>query len=342
MLQFAIVGCGRIAQRHAKHIDNFGELTAVCDIVGRKAEELGGEYGARVFTDYKEMLQEASQADVVAVCTPNGLHAEHTIEALQHGYHVLCEKPMSLSVTDCGQMITQAEKANKRLLIVKQNRFNPPIAAVKEAMAEGRLGKILNVQVNCFWNRHAEYYQSSDWRGSADVDGGTLFTQFSHFIDIMYWMVGDIVEARAISDNLAHQGTTEFEDTGVVALRFRNGAIGGIHHTTNAHGGNMEGSITIFGEKGTVKIGGQYLNELEYQDIEDFKITGIPTSAGANDYGAYQGSMSNHDKVYENLVEVIQGDGKAATVGYEGLKTVEIIEKIYDESRSLKAVKRKL
>jgi predicted dehydrogenase len=149
----------------------------------------------------------------------------------------------------------------------------------------------------------------------------------------MYWIVGDVVEAQAISDNLAHQETTEFEDTGVVTLRFRNGAIGGIHHTTNAHGGNMEGSITIFGEKGTVKIGGQYLNELEYQDIEDYKISGIPTSAGANDYGTYQGSMSNHDKVYENLVDVIQEDGRAATVGYEGLKTVEVIEKIYGKAR---------
>lgn len=328
-INFAIVGCGRIAQRHAKHIDNIGQLTAVCDVVENRAVELGSEYRARAFTDLDNMLAEATDVDVVSICTPNGLHAEHTIRAVQAGYHVLCEKPMALSVADCGRMIKEAEKANRRLFVVKQNRFNPPVAAVKELVDSGQLGRIYSVQLNCFWNRHQQYYEESAWRGSKDLDGGVLYTQFSHFIDIMYWLVGDVEETQAVTDNFNHVDTTEFADTGVVTLQFRNGAIGGIHFTTNAHGGNMEGSITLFGEKGTVKIGGEYLNELEYQDLADHAIEGVKSSTSANDYGTYQGSMSNHDKVYENLIRVFRGDEEAATVGYEGLKTVEIIENIY-------------
>lgn len=333
-INFAIIGCGRIAQRHAKHINNVGRLSAVCDVVEDRAVQLGEEYDANPYTDLDDMLQQETNVDVVSVCTPNGLHAEHTSRAVRAGYHVLCEKPMALSVADCGRMITEAEKANKRLFVVKQNRFNPPVAAVKDIVDGGRLGRIYSVQLNCFWNRHQQYYKESSWRGSKDLDGGILYTQFSHFIDIVYWIVGDVEKAQAVTDNFNHIETTEFADTGVVALRFRNGAIGGIHFTTNAHGGNMEGSITIFGEKGTVKIGGQYLNELEYQDLSGPAIQGVKQSAGANDYGTYQGSMSNHDKVYENLVSVFRGDNEAATVGYEGLKTVEIIEKIYSAVRT--------
>jgi len=337
MIDFAIVGCGRIAQRHAKHISSVGRLRAVCDVVEDRAQGLAHEYGATPYVSLEEMLAAESSVDVISVCTPNGLHAEHTIQALQADFHVLCEKPMALTVADCGRMITEAEKANRRLFVIKQNRFNPPVAAVKRAVDEGKLGRILSVQVNCFWNRHQEYYQQSEWRGTNALDGGTLFTQFSHFVDILYWIVGDVEKARALSANQAHEEVIEFEDTGVVALKFRNGAIGGLNYTTNAYGGNMEGSITIFGDRGVVKIGGQYLNELEYQNIEGFEIKGLKQSAGANNYGTYQGSMSNHDKVYENLVEVFDDGGVAATVGYEGLKTVEIVEKIYAASRKLEA-----
>lgn len=329
-INFSIVGCGRIAQRHARHIESVGNLVAVCDIVEERASELAEAHDATPYVDIDDMLQNDQGVDVVAICTPNGLHAEHTIRAVRAGYHVLCEKPMALSVADCGRMITEAEKANKRLFVVKQNRFNPPVAATKEVVEQGGLGRIYSVQLNCFWNRHQQYYQESSWRGRAELDGGVLFTQFSHFIDLMYWLVGSVEEAQAVTENFNHKDTTDFADTGVVTLKFRNGAIGGVHFTTNAHGGNMEGSITLFGEKGTIKIGGEYLNELEYQNIADRTITGLEESTGANDYGTYKGSMSNHDKVYENLVEVFRGDEKAAVVGYEGLKTVEIIEKIHD------------
>lgn len=337
-LKFAIIGCGRIGNRHAKHIQKVGELIAVCDINKNKADGLAEEYGCVSYYSLEKLLSNEESVDIVAICTPNGLHAEHSIQALQSGYHVLCEKPMALSVADCGRMLTEAEKSNKRLFVVKQNRFNPPINAVKNLVDEGRLGRLLSVQVNCFWNRHEEYYKSSDWKGSLDLDGGTLFTQFSHFIDIMFWLAGDIDNVWAVTKNQNHHDTIEFEDTGVVGFNFTNGAIGGLSYTTNAYGGNMEGSITLFGTKGTVKIGGEYLNELEYQNIEGYEIKNLKVSAGANDYGNYKGSMSNHDKVYDNILEVFKNDGVATTVGYEGLKTVEIIEKIYSCARVAKKV----
>src|SRR5947207_11099086 len=174
---------------------------------------------------------------------------------------------MALSVQDCGEMIKEAERANRRLFIVKQNRFNPPVEAVKKAIDEGRLGKVYSIQLSCFWNRNNEYYDNS-WKGTLNMDGGTLFTQFSHFIDLLYWMIGDIKTVQAFTSNFHHQGEIEFEDTGVVALQFYNGAIGTINYTVNSFKKNMEGSLTIFGEKGTVKIGGQYLNELEYKSID--------------------------------------------------------------------------
>jgi UDP-N-acetyl-2-amino-2-deoxyglucuronate dehydrogenase len=331
-LGFAIVGCGRIAARHAQHIANVGRLVATCDVIVERAKQLAEPHQANAYPCIEEMLRSESSIDVVAVCTPNGLHAEHTIAALRAGSHVLCEKPMAISVADCGAMIQEAERANRRLFIVKQNRFNPPVAAVKELLDSGRLGRLYSVQLNCFWNRNADYYRDS-WKGTRALDGGSLYTQFSHFIDLLYWFVGDVKEALALVDNYAHQEIVEFEDTGVVALRFHNGVLGTIHFTTNAFAQNMEGSLTIFAERGTVKIGGQYLNELEYQRIDDFEITGLPAGNPANNYGQYQGSMSNHDRVYENLVEVLTRNGVIATNGYEGLKTVEIIDKVYTAAR---------
>jgi UDP-N-acetyl-2-amino-2-deoxyglucuronate dehydrogenase len=360
MMKFSIIGCGRIAQRHAEHIHKLGKLISVCDIIEERSKELAGRYGADSYTSVERLLKGARETDIVAVCTPNGLHAEHTIKALESGFHVLCEKPMALTVADCSKMINAAEKAGKQLFIVKQNRFNPPVAAVKKLIDEGRLGRIFSVQLSCFWHRNTAYYDGS-WKGTKDMDGGTLFTQFSHFIDLLYWMVGDIKEVRGYAGNFAHEGI-EFEDTGVVSALFYNGAIGTINYTVNSHNRNMEGSLALFGEKGTVKIGGQYLNELEYQDIRDYTIENLPPGNPPNNYGLYQGSMSNHDKVYEQVIDAIQradgiprsGDGSGAGAGggiaagrdvsagrgsnangYEGLKTVEIIDKIYSTIKYL-------
>lgn len=330
MIKFAIIGCGRIAERHAQHIKNFGELKAVCDIKKERAKQLGKKYNVPAYYSIDDLLENESDADVISVCTPNGLHAQHTIKSLKKGFHVLCEKPMALSVNDCEDMIKESEKANKKLFVVKQNRYNPPVAALKKAIEEGRLGKILSVQLNCFWNRNENYYKNHDWKGTKNLDGGILYTQFSHFIDLLYWLIGDIENAYSINKNFLRKNIIEFEDSGVAMLKFNNGAIGSIHYTINSYGKNMEGSITIFGEKGTVKIGGQYLNELEYQNIENYKIANLPQGNPANNYGEYKGSMSNHDKVYQNVIDVLKNNGTIATSGCEGLKTIKIINKIYD------------
>jgi UDP-N-acetyl-2-amino-2-deoxyglucuronate dehydrogenase len=331
-LKFAIIGCGRIAERHAEQIGRLAILSAVCDIVESKANNLGRKYNSNIYFNIDDLLQKEEGIDVVSICSPNGLHAEHSIKALRKGFHVLCEKPMAINVFDCGEMIKEAERANKRLFIVKQNRYNPPVQAIKKVIDEGRLGKIYSVQLNCFWNRNNEYYSQSDWKGTKLLDGGTLYTQFSHFIDLLYWFFGDVKKTKAITRNYNHKGIIEFEDSGAVIVEFYNGIIGTINYTVNSYSKNMEGSLTIFGEKGTVKIGGQYLNELEYQNIEDYIIKDLPEGNPPNNYGKYLGSMSNHDKVYMNVIEVLQNKGIIATNGYEGLKTVEIIDKIYTEA----------
>ncbi len=335
MINFAIIGCGRIAQRHAEHINNNGKLVAVCDIVKSKADDLALKYSAKAYYSIEELLENEKGIDVVSICSPNGLHAEQSIKSLNAGFHVLCEKPIAIDVNDAGEMIKAAEKANRRLFAIKQNRFNPPVAAVKQAIEEGRLGKIYSAQLSCFWNRNEDYYRNS-WKGTKNLDGGTLYTQFSHFIDLLYWIVGDIKKTEAFIGNYSHEGIIEFEDTGVVIVEFYNGAIGTINYSVNSFQKNMEGSLTIFGEKGTVKIGGQYLNELEYQNIEDYKIENLPEGNKPNNYGNYFGSMSNHDKIYENLVQVLTNNASISTSAFEALKTVEIIDKIYSSAKSVR------
>ncbi len=328
ILHFAIIGCGRIAQRHAEHIYNKAVLSAVCDVIPEKADALAKKMNTIAYNGIEEMLGSGTAIDIVSVCSPNGLHALHSMQALNAGKHVICEKPMALTVDDCRKMIAAAEKNNRQLFVVKQNRYNPPVAAVKKLIEEGRLGTIYSLQLTCFWNRTEEYYKNS-WKGTKDLDGGTLYTQFSHFIDLLYWMIGDVKEVHAVTDNFQHKGIIDFEDTGVVTLRFANGALGTINYTVNSHQKNMEGSLTVFGERGTVKIGGEYLNELEYQQIEEYKIENLPEGNKPNNYGTYVGSMSNHDLVYDNVIEVLENGGTITTGAFDGLKTVEIIQKIY-------------
>jgi len=329
-VKFIIVGCGRIAERHAEHIAKLGHLVAVCDVKPERVRLFTQKYGAQGFIDIDALLLAHLDADVVSVCTPNGLHAEHSIKALRAGYHVICEKPMALSVSDCERMIMEAEKSGKKLFIVKQNRFNPPVVETKRLIDEGKLGEILSVQLNCFWNRNEGYYKTSDWKGTRALDGGVLYTQFSHFIDLLYWMFGEVEEVTAHVGNSNHP-YTEIDDHGVAVVKFANGVIGTIHFSTNAHKKNLEGSITIFGEKGTVKVGGEYLNVLEHASVEGYTPPELPAGV-ANDYGTYKGSMSNHDKVYQNVLAVLKENAPISTSGMEGLKTVAIIRKIYDSS----------
>lgn len=330
-LDFILIGCGRIAQRHAEHMQKYGKLVAVCDIDRSKANALSQTTGAKAFYSIDLLIEDHPPATIAAICTPNGLHAQHSIQLLNAGYNVLCEKPLGLTSIECGSMMQAAEKANRRLFTVKQNRYNPPVVAIKKLIDEHRLGRIFSVQLNCFWNRNEDYYKNS-WKGTLKLDGGTLYTQFSHFIDLLIYLIGDIAEVKAMTGNFAHNEIIEFEDTGVVILKFNCGALGTINYTVNCFSKNMEGSITIFAEKGTVKVGGQYLNELEYQDINDYTIENLPKGNTANNYGNYVGSMSNHSEVYKNLVDVFINNAAITTSGFDGYKTVRFIEKIYKEA----------
>lgn len=329
-MNFAIIGCGRIGTRHAEHIDKLGNLKAVCDIDELKGAELALKYNCKHYLKLSDLLKAHPEIDLVAICTPNALHVSHSIESLKSGFHVLCEKPMALSTADCGEMIMTAEKANRRLFIVKQNRYNPPIVLLKDLINENKLGQISTVHLNCFWNRNDNYYKDS-WKGSKEIDGGTLYTQFSHFIDLLYWLFGDVIETKSFFKNDFHRNSIEFEDCGVAILKFKNGIVANANFSINSYEKNMEGSLTVMGEFGTVKVGGQYLNELEYCHIKDMEVGNLPEGNKANNYGQYQGSMSNHREVYENVIDVLTRGGSITTSGFEGLKTVEIIEKIYSD-----------
>jgi UDP-N-acetyl-2-amino-2-deoxyglucuronate dehydrogenase len=328
-LRFGLIGCGRIGARHAEIMLQHGSIVAVCDTDTAKANQFAQTFSSTPFTNHLEMLHACfGQIDVIAICTPNGLHATHTIDSLSHGCHVLCEKPMAFTRKEADEMIEASLSNGKHLWVVKQNRYNPPVQAVKKLLDEGKLGKILSVQLNCFWNRPNAYYENS-WKGTLALDGGTLYTQFSHFVDLLIWFFGPFVPSHVQLANLNHKGIIEFEDTGIVTGTFGCGALASIHYTVNTYRQNMEGSIAIFGEKGTVKIGGQYLNELDYQQLEGAEIGGLPSGNPPNQYGNYVGSMSNHPQVYESMRQVLNGDGKMLNSIEEAADTVEAIEKIY-------------
>lgn len=327
-IRFSIVGFGNIGRRHAGQIlqNTDTELVAVCDIDGKLSANV--PEGVAFYSNLDEMLAN-TPADVLCVCTPNYLHEPHTISGLEAGLHTVVEKPMAISVSECDNMIAAAERTGKTIFAVKQNRYNPPVQEVKKILANHELGDIYMIQVNCFWNRGDAYYASGDWRGKKDKDGGCLFTQFSHFVDILYYLNGPVVSASGWLHNFAHQHNTEVEDTGSFVLKAANDAIINFNFTTCAYERNMEGSITIFAEKGTLKIGGQYLNTIEYQQLAGTNLPNINITAKANDYGLYQGSMSNHDKVIQNVVDVLNHNQPVMTSAAEGREVVRIIEQMY-------------
>ncbi len=325
-VRIAIIGCGRIAKRHAEQVIKTGKLVAVCDINVEKCNEFATTYNATPYYFLQHLLEKETDLSLISICTPNGLHALQSIMALKAGKNVLCEKPLCISSMDGYEMIKTAQIANRKLFVVKQNRYNPPIVFLKNLIENKQLGDIYSFQINCFWNRPLEYYR--EWKGTKNLDGGTLYTQFSHFIDLLYWLLGDVKTVNSTIKNFAHP-SIEIEDTGVVTFEMQNGAIGTLNYTVNSFAQNMEGSFTVFGENGTVKVGGQYLNELEYCKVKNVEVPVLPKGNGANGYGFYQGSMSNHDKVYENIVKALEDPSHDFASGEEGLKTVEIIEKIY-------------
>ena len=329
-VRFAVVGAGHIGKRHAEMItrDPEAELVAMVDI--RSAHECGVADDIPFFNTVEELLNSNLDFDVVNVCTQNGLHAEQSIKALEARKHVVCEKPMGLSKEECEKVIFKSLQMSRSVFCVMQNRYSPPSEWIKKVVEEKILGDIFMVQLNCYWNRDARYYKKGGWKGTKDLDGGTLFTQFSHFIDIMYWLFGDIDNIKGNFADFAHQDTTDFEDSGFVSFDFLNGGMGSINYSTAVAAKNLESSMTIIGSKGSVKIGGQYMNEVEVCNIPGYDMPTLAESSPANDYGPYKGSAANHHFLISNVIQTLKGKSTATTNALEGLKVVEIIERIYN------------
>lgn len=262
-IRFAVVGQGHIGKRHAEMIlrNPDTELAAVCDT--RTEKECKTSYeGVNHYQSIDEMLKKETNLDVINICTPNGLHAEMALKALDNGLHVVIEKPMTLTKADAEQVIFKSLAKHKTVFCVMQNRYSPPSMWLKDVIEQNILGRVFHVQINCYWNRDERYYTHQNWHGDAKLDGGTLFTQFSHFIDIMYWLFGDIKNISGQFRDFNHLTLTDFEDTGIVNFEFLNEGIGTLSYSTSIYNENLESSMTIIGEKGTIKVAGQYMNEV--------------------------------------------------------------------------------
>jgi UDP-N-acetyl-2-amino-2-deoxyglucuronate dehydrogenase len=329
-IRFAIAGCGHIGKRHAEMVTRNPESELVALIDTKPKEELHiDQYDVPFFATIEEFLQSDIEADVVNIATPNGFHAAHALQILDAQKHVVVEKPMALSKQDAEKVIYKALHVHKHVFAVMQNRYSPPSVWIKDMVESGRLGKIFLVQLNCYWNRDNRYYKPGNWHGSRELDGGTLYTQFSHFIDIMYWLFGDIENIQSKFNDFNHKQLTEFEDSGFVSFDFVNGGMGCINYSTSVWDKNLESSMVIVAENGSVKIGGQYMNEVEYCHVKDYTMPELAPTNPGNDYGAYKGSAQNHHYVIENVVDVLNGRDTITTNALEGLKVVDIIERIY-------------
>ncbi len=329
-IKFAVIGQGHIGKRHAEMIrrNPSCELVAVCDTLSKS--QLGlDSLSEKFYASVDELLKNHPEIEVVNVCTPNGLHAEHALKALDQNKHVVVEKPMALNKADCEKIIYSALHHHKTVFCVMQNRYSPPSVWLKEIVDNKTIGDIYMVQLNCYWNRDERYYKPGNWKGTKDLDGGTLFTQFSHWIDIMYWIFGDITNIQAKFADFNHKTTTDFEDSGFVSFDFVNGGMGCINYSTAVWDKNLESSLTIVGSKGSVKVGGQYMDQIEVCNIKDYAMPKLAETNPANDYGAYKGSANNHHSVIENVVNTLRGKNKISTNALEGLKVVDIIERIY-------------
>jgi UDP-N-acetyl-2-amino-2-deoxyglucuronate dehydrogenase len=331
-IKFAVIGCGSIGKRHIAVIDSESqaELIAICDSDEKKAKELSELYHVPYYTDYKRMLGEI-QVDVVNIATPHAEHAPMAIHVANAKMNILVEKPMSLSTSEGEKMIQAAKDNNVKLYVVKQNRFNIPIKLTKEALDGNKLGRIFMVKCDVLWNRYDGYYNESPWRGRKATEGGAVYTQASHFIDLLIWWFGDVVKSTGIIDTKNH--TIEIEDCGSAVLNFSSGAICSFNWTTCVYNKNYEGSITIIGEFGTIKIGGQYLNKIEYWDVRAFPLQeGIDFTDKPNSYGKYQGTSSNHDKVISSIIANLKKENDDVVEGEEGLKSISAIEMIYNST----------
>ena len=329
-IKFAVIGTGHIGKRHAEMIVRNSEssLVALCDIIERDKLALEN-YDVPFYNSYKTMLAKHPDLEVVCICTPNGSHSEIAVDVLNSEKHVVIEKPIGLSKAKCENVIYKALQKHKQVFAVMQNRYSPPSVWLKDIVENKLIGDVFMVQINCYWNRDDRYYKKGGWKGTKDLDGGTLFTQFSHFIDIMYWLFGDISNIQGKFNDFTHQESTDFEDSGFVSFDFIEGGMGCLNYSTAVWDTNLESSMTIIGSNGSVKVGGQYMNEIEYCNIKDYNMPELAPSNPPNDYGPYKGSAANHHYVIENVVNTLKGRTVSTTNALEGLKVVEIIERIY-------------
>jgi predicted dehydrogenase len=332
-VKFAVVGCGHIGKRHAEMIKRNpeAELVGLVDVL--PAKQVNAEqFEVPFFSSIEELLASDLEIDVINIASPNGFHAEHALKALEARKHVVVEKPMALSKADAEKVIFKALQVHRQVFAVMQNRYSPPSVWIKEMVEGGRLGQIYMVQLNCYWNRDERYYKAGSWHGNKELDGGTLFTQFSHFIDILYWLFGDIHNIKSRFYDFNHADMTDFEDSGIVTFDFLNGGSGVLNFSTSVWDKNLESSMTIIAENGAVKIGGQYMDKVEYCHVKDYVMPELAPTNPGNDYGAYKGSAQNHNYVIDNVVDVINNRATITTNALEGLKVVEIIERIYKYS----------
>lgn len=329
-IKFAVIGCGHIGKRHAEmiHRNPESELVALIDVKAR-SELAIEQYDVPFFNNLDEFLISEIDVDVINIASPNGFHAEQAMKCLEARKHIVVEKPMALTRQDAEKVIFKALNVHRHVFSVMQNRYSPPSEWIKNLVDSGKLGKIYMVQLNCYWNRDERYYKPESWHGKKDLDGGTLFTQFSHFIDILYWLFGDITNIQAKFADHNHKDLTDFEDSGFVNFDFVNGGMGTLSYSTAIWNKNLESSMTIIAENGSVKIGGQYMNEVEYCHIKDYDMPELAPTNPGNDYGAYKGSAANHHYVIDNVVDVLNSRASIKTNALEGLKVVDIIERIY-------------
>ncbi len=317
-IKFVVLGCGKIGQEHIKAIQEnpFSKLVAVCDNKAKYRHP-----SITHFDSLEKLLLSALDFDVMCICTPNGLHAKHSIEVLKHKKHIVIEKPMALTKKEGEQIVFEALQNAKHVFCVMQNRYTKAMQFLKKAVEDNLFGKVYLVQINCFWNRDERYYTSESWHGTTILDGGVLYTQFAHFIDLIHWLFGDIKNIQSHFKNYKHQTTTDFIDTGIVSFEFNSGGLGNMTFTTAVARKNFENIVNIITEKGTVQLKGQYMNEISYCDIEGLSNTLIKEE-----------NPKNHQKVIDNVVAVLQNKQTITTNALEGLKVVEIIEKIYRTS----------
>ena len=335
-IKFALVGCGRISTNHINSIKEHSdraELIDICDIDPKALEEKSKITQANCHQSIDEMLKN-TKADAVILTTPSGLHSTHAIKAAKAGFHVVSEKPMATKLKDAYAMVRACDSAGKRLFVVKQNRKNATLQLVKNAIDSGRFGKIYTVTTNVFWTRPQSYYDQAPWRGTWEYDGGAFMNQASHYLDLLHWLIGPIESVHSFTSTL--ERNIEAEDTGVINLKWRSGTLGTANVTMLTYPKNFEGSITILGEKGTVRIGGLAVNKIEHWEFADSKPDDEKVKQASYETTSVYGA--GHPLYYENVIDVLQNKAKAEVDGREGLKSLELIIAAYRSARDGKVV----